>query len=71
MKKDSLTYWIDNKEYQFDETSQIEFLAGKNTVLSNYENDLTFNQDWYNLGYNVKEFISENEFQELIKKFKL
>lgn len=65
MKKDSLTYWIDDKEYQFDETSQIEFLAGKNTVLSNYENDLTYNQDWYNLGYTVKEFISENEFQEL------
>jgi hypothetical protein len=65
MVKSLLTYKIDDVLYEFNAGSELVFNIGEDILLSNAENDLTYNQEWYPQGYTEKKFLTEEEFNEL------
>lgn len=61
----TLEYLIDNKKYivSIDETST--FTYGSQGILSQSENDITFNQKWYPKGYSVQQFLENEDYLKL------
>lgn len=58
-------YSIDNEEFTFDCPDKQIFVYGENRVLSTKNTDITFNQKWYQDGFNIDQFISEVNFANL------
>ncbi len=61
MKK-KLNYKIDNKLFPIEIDEKQIYKSGDNIILSNKENDITFDQEWYLDGYKSIKFLSDNDF---------
>jgi len=61
-----LCFIIDGKNHQVSVAGSPAFSYGKNEVLSNATNDITFSQDWYERGYHVARFLENHEFENLV-----
>ena len=61
-----LCYKIDGKTKRVNISDDNIFKIGKDEVLSNQNTDVTFDQSWYNIGYGIFNFLSNDEFQYLL-----
>jgi hypothetical protein len=59
------TYHIDNNHHEIDLNDTQEYITGSNIILSNEESDVTYFQDWYDVGYTIQHFLNDNEFNEI------
>lgn len=57
-----VTYSIDGEEHTFKIEEHSKYMFGKNEILSTKDNDITFDQPWYNKGYVEESFLNTNEF---------
>jgi hypothetical protein len=60
------TFTIDGKERAFSIENAPTFKAGNDEVLSNEKFDITFHQPWYQEGYTEVDFLSNEQFDDLI-----
>lgn len=58
-------YFIDNQKYSFHTYDNSSFSLGKNEILSNVKNDITYTQPWYEKGYEEIQFLDNIEFEFL------
>lgn len=57
-----LSYNINGKNKKITVPDSEEFFFGSNHILSNKESDITFKFDWYNDGFTVQKFLTDEEF---------
>lgn len=57
-----LYYNIDGKNKKITIPDSEKLFLGSNHTLSNKENDITFKFDWYNDGFTVQKFLTDDEF---------
>ena len=57
-------YLIEDVEVEVDYSNE-DIATGGNILISNQTTDLTFEQDWYNLGYSVRKLFNQNEFAKI------
>src|SRR5471030_1842258 len=62
---DKLSFVINNKVHEVSVEGSPAFKFGKPALLSNADNDITFNQPWYPDGYKAVNFLNTNEFEYL------
>jgi hypothetical protein len=62
---DVVNYTVDGKRYTFSAAGSGPFAPGKDAVLSNEVNDLTYQQVWYERGFTEQNFLSQPEFEAL------
>lgn len=60
-----LNYTINNINHSVDVPDGQDFKFGKNILLSGNETDITFNQEWYEVGHTSKQFLDYDEFINL------
>ncbi len=60
-----LHYKIEQADYQINVSDDNEFKFGEEETLSDEAHDITFHQPWYKKGYEVFDFLSEQEFADL------
>lgn len=60
-------YYIDGKKHQFSVDEKTNFSFGENLILSNQLSDITFTQPWYDIGYGISKFVTDDEFEYLKK----
>lgn len=62
-----LQYIIDKDTLKIQIPEYQIFVNGDNEVLSNSETDITHKLDWYDQGFTVEKFVSEDEFYKIKK----
>jgi hypothetical protein len=62
-----LQYIIDEDTLKIQIPEYQIFVNGDNEVLSNSETDITHKLDWYDQGFTVEKFVSEDEFYKIKK----
>jgi hypothetical protein len=60
-----LGYFIDNEEYSFSCPKNQNYYIGDNRILSNLDNDIVYGQEWYESGFKVQNFLSNDEYLRL------
>ena len=63
----SMEIIIDGKLYKIESFDKNIFYGKENKVLSNEENDISFNQNWYDKGYDISNFFKKKEFEEVLE----
>lgn len=58
-----LNFIVEGNEKTIEVPDNEEFSLGPQLVLSNEETDITHKFDWYNEGFTVKKFLSDDEFK--------
>ncbi len=61
----TLNYQINDSFVSYEYDNNQEYKIGEDLVLSNKQTDITFDQDWYNIGYKSIPTFSEEEFSTL------
>ena len=61
----TLNYHINDNQISYEYDTNQEYKFGDDVVLSNEKNDITFGQDWYDIGYKSIPTFTEEEFQAL------
>ncbi len=61
-----LEYVINNKRYNFSDDGSSDFNFGKEEVLSRRDTDITYEQSWYERGYEVFPLFSIKEHSDLL-----
>ena len=56
---------IGDMTYTVDISGSPEFKYGKDEIISNEEHDITYNQEWYDEGYNTSKILTEQELKDL------
>jgi hypothetical protein len=59
-----LNYKINGNNFSV-ETPEQEFGVGEPITISNYDSDIIFGQEWYEVGHTSEKFLSENNFKNL------
>lgn len=62
---DVINYTINGESYPVDVTGSPEYVYGRHEFMSGAETDITFGAPWYEDGYKVMPFLSEEEFGTL------
>lgn len=62
-----LEYVINNKKYNFSDDGSSDFSFGEEEVLSRRDTDITYEQSWYEKGYEVLPLFSIKEHSDLLK----
>lgn len=60
-----VAYQIDGKQYTFAIDGNPPFQTGTDVVLSSAQTDITYGQSWYDEGYGVSKFLTDEEFTHL------
>jgi hypothetical protein len=58
-----ISYLIENEERFIDVPDCENFTNGPEIILSNKETDLTYEFNWYHIGYSVEKFLSDSDFK--------
>jgi hypothetical protein len=62
---DLVSYTVDGKSYAFSAAGSGVFAFGKDELLSNAVNDVTYQQVWYERGFTEQNFLNQTEFDSL------
>ena len=57
---------IGDMTYTVDISGSPEFKYGKDKIISNEEHYITYNQEWYDEGYNTSNILTEQELKDWI-----
>jgi len=60
-----LNYQIDDTHISYEYDTNQEYILGEDVVLSNEKTDISFGQDWYNIGYKSISTFNQQEFDSL------